>query len=99
MMKLKTLNIKRRKKHDHEDILKSPKIDNKYYRQKYKNLNEKKVFLIITETLLGSGSAKTTSKKSIINPSVGIVLTSSTALLTSLAISVTNEYISKLKIR
>ena len=33
------------------------------------------------------------------NPSIGIVLTSSTALLTSLAILITNEYISKLKLR
>ena len=33
------------------------------------------------------------------NPSVGIVLTSSTALLTSLAILITNEYVSKLKLR
>ena len=36
---------------------------------------------------------------SIINPSIGIVPTSSTALLTSLAILITNEYISKLKLR
>ena len=33
------------------------------------------------------------------NPSIGILLTSSTALLTSLAILITNEYISKLKLR
>ena len=36
---------------------------------------------------------------SLIKPSIGIVLTSSTALLTSLAILMTNEYISKLKLR
>ena len=36
---------------------------------------------------------------SLLNPSIGIVLTSSTALLTSLAILITNEYISKLKLR
>ena len=35
----------------------------------------------------------------LINPSIGIVLTSSTALLTSIAILSTNDYISKLKIR
>ena len=35
----------------------------------------------------------------LINPSVGIVISSSTALLTSIAILITNEYISKLKIR
>ena len=36
---------------------------------------------------------------SLINPSIGLVLISSTVLLTSLAILITNEYISKLKLR
>ena len=62
-------------------------------------MNKKKVLLIVTEVLVGSGSAISTSAMSNINPSVGIVLTSSTALLTSLAILITNEYISKLKLR
>ena len=48
---------------------------------------------------MGSGSAITTSELSILNPGAGIVLTSCTALLTSLAILITNEYISKIKIR
>ena len=86
-------------KHDHEKILKSLKVDNEYYKKKYKNLNKKKVLLNITEILVGSGSAISTSTMSLINPSIGIVLTSSTALLTSLAILITNEYISKLKLR
>ena len=51
---------------------------------------KKKVFLIITEILLGSESGKTTSKMSLINPSISIVLTSSTALLTSIAVMITN---------
>ena len=86
-------------RHGHENILKSLKIDNEYYKKKYKSLNKKKVLLIITEILIGSGSAISTSTMSLINPSIGIVLTSSTALLTSLAILITNEYISKLKLR
>ena len=57
------------------------------------------MFLVITEILVGSGSAISTSTMSLINPSIGIVLTSSTALLISLAIIITNEYISKLKLR
>ena len=61
-------------------------------------MNKKKVFLKITETLIGSGSAISTSTTSIINPSIGIVIASSTALLTSLAFLITNEYISKLKL-
>ena len=88
----------RTEKHDHENILKSLKVDNEYYK-KYKSLNKKKVLLIISEILVGSGSAISTSTMSLINPSIGIVLTSSTALLTSLAILITNEYISQLKLR
>ena len=49
--------------------------------------------------MLVSGPAITTSTMSIINPSNGIVLISSTALLTSIAILITKEDISKLKIR
>ena len=65
-------------KHDHENILKSPKVDNENYKKKFKSLNKKKVLLIITEILVGSGSAISTSTLSLINPSIGIVLTSST---------------------
>ena len=36
---------------------------------------------------------------SLINPSIGIVSNSSTALLTSIAILIKKEYISKLKLR
>ena len=67
-------------KHDHENILKSLKNDNESYKKKYKSLKEKKILLIITEILIGSGSAISTSTMSLINTSIGIVLTSSTAL-------------------
>ena len=80
-------------KHDHENTLKSLKIDNEYYKKKYKSLNKKKVLLIITEILIGSASAISTSTMSLINPSIGIVLISSTALLTSLAIYINHKRI------
>ena len=105
LIKLKTRDdeIKRLKyqteKHDHQKILKSLKIDDEYYKKKYKSLKEKKVLLIKTEFLIGSGSAISTSTMSLINPNIGIVLTSSPALITSSAILITNEYISKLKLR
>ena len=86
-------------KHDHENILKSLKSDNQYYTKKYKSLNRKKVLLIITEILVGSGTAISSSAMSIISPGPAIVISSSTALLSSIAILITNEYISKLKIR
>ena len=86
-------------KHDYENILKSLKVDNEYYKKKNKSFNKKKVLLIITEFLIGSGSAITSSTFSLINPSIGIPIASCSALLTSLAILITNEYISKLKLR
>ena len=95
---LKELQYKT-EKHDHENILKSLKADNESIKKKYKSLNKKKILLIITEILVRSGSAIGTSTMGLINPSVGIVISSSTALLTSIAILITNEYISKLKIR
>ena len=54
--------------------------------------------MIITEFLIDSGSAISTSL-GLNNPGAGIITSSSTALLTSIAILFTNEYISKLKIR
>ena len=105
MLKIKTRddeikNLKyQTEKHDYENILKSLKVDNEYYKKKYKSLNKKKVLLIITEILVGSVSAITSSTFSFINPSIGIPIASCSALLTSLAILITNEYISKLKLR
>ena len=86
-------------KHDHEQKLKSLKIDDENYKKEYKSLNKKKVFLIIIEILIGAGSAISSSTKSLLNASIGIVLTSSPALLTSIAILITIEFISKLKLR
>ena len=95
---LKELQYKT-ERHDHENIIKSLKNDNEYYKKKYKSLNKKKILLIITDILVGCGSAIGSSAMSLINPGAGIIITSSIALLTSIAILITNEYISKLKIR
>ena len=86
-------------KHDYENILKNLKAGNEKYKKKYKSLNKKKILLIVTEILVGGGSAIGTSTMSLINPSVGIIASSTTAFLTSIFILITNEYISKLKIR
>ena len=87
---LKELQYKT-EKHDHENFLKSLKVDNEYYKKKYKNLNKKKVLLIITEILIGSVRAVGSSSMALINPVAGIVISSSTALLTRIAILITNE--------
>ena len=105
LLKIKTRDAEikslkyQQEKHDHENILKSLKIDIDKYKKKYKSLNKKKVLLIITEILIGCGSAITSSTFSLINPSIGIPIASCSALLTSIAILITNEYIIKLKIR
>ena len=49
--------------------------------------------------MIGSGSTISTSTLGLINPRAVIIISSSTALLTSICILITNEYISKLKIR
>ena len=61
-------------KHNHENILKSLKIDNEYYTKKHKSLNKKKVLLFITEILIGSGSAIGSSAMSLINSGAGIII-------------------------
>ena len=55
--------------------------------------------LIITETLIGSASALGSSTMDLINPDAGFSISSCTALFTSIAILITNEYISKLEKR
>ena len=98
MIQLKIQKIKR-KNTIVRFFLKSLKIDNEYYEKKHKILNKKKVLLFITGTFVGSGSTITSSTLSIFNPSAVIVISFVTALLTSVAILITNEYVSKLKVR
>ena len=86
-------------KHDHEKILKTIKIDNEYYQKKSRSLKKNKVLLVITEILIGSASTISSSTLAKLNPSAGVNIKSSTTLLTSIAILITNEYISKLKFR
>ena len=57
------------------------------------------MLLIITEIYVGTGGAIGSSAMGLINPGAGIIISSSTALLTSIAILITNENISKIKIR
>ena len=64
---------------------------------KYKKLNRKKALKTITENLSGSASLIALSTLSINNPSVGITISSSKALLSSFAVLISEEYISKLK--
>ena len=55
--------------------------------------------MFFTEILVGFVSTISSSTMGLINPGEGIIISSSTALLTSIAILFTNDYISKLKLR
>ena len=55
--------------------------------------------LFIPETLIVSASTKSSSTSAVLNPSAGTVISISAALLTSIAILINNEKISKIKIR
>ena len=97
LLKIKTRNdgIKNLKyqteKRDHEIFLKSVNIGNENYKKKYKNLNKEEILLNITQILIGSGSAIGSSTMCLINPGAGIIISSSTALLTSITLLITNE--------
>ena len=101
VLKIKTKYVEtqdlghRSEKHDHESIWKSLKNENEFYKKKYKSLNKRKVSLINTEILIGSASTISSSTMGLINPCAVVIISSSTALLTSIAILITNEYNSK----
>ena len=59
----------------------------------------KKSFLTKSETLMGPSSTLVFSTLSIGNPSIGIPIANSSALITSIDVLITIEYISKLKTR
>ena len=86
---IKELKYKK-EKHDHGNILKILKIDNDYY-QKNRSLN-KKILLIITERMIGSGSAIFTAISTLINAGVSYsVHKQYSFFLTSTATLITNE--------
>ena len=58
-----------------------------------------KLILIVTVLLIGSASTISSSTMGLINPGAGVIFSSSSVLLTSIAILITNEDISKLKVR
>ena len=59
-------------KYDHEKILASPKIDKEDSKKKHKQLNGKKVIIVLGEISLGFSSTITSSTLSFLNPSAGV---------------------------
>ena len=97
---IKTLKYKT-EKHDYENILKSLKNDNEYYKKKYNSLNKKKIYIIVLEILTGSsgvivGSTLTATG---VGASIGVPIAGASAFIASIATLITNEYLSKRKAR
>ena len=86
-------------KHDYGNLLKSPKIDNEYYKKKYKSLNKKIIFKIVSEILKGVGGISVASGLTISGLApAGMVAASGISFLTSISTLITNEFFSKFKI-
>ena len=87
--------------HDYENILKSLKVDNEYYKKKFKNLNKKKVYFSILEIIMGASGLTVGTALSVtrVGATIGIPIAGASAFLTSVAVLITNEYIAKLKMR
>ena len=94
---IKNLNYQTRK-HDYDNILKSLKRDNEYFKKKQKSVDKKKIFMIVSEILFGIGGIGVDSGLTIpgIAP-VGMVTASSISFLSSISTLITMEYFSKIK--
>ena len=87
--------------HDYEIILKSLKVDNEYYKKKFKNLNKKKVYVAVHEILMGASGLTIGTALSVtgIGATIGVPIAGASTFITSIAVLITNEYIAKLKMR
>ena len=81
---IKELKYKTEKR-EHENILKSLKIDSECYKKKYKSLNKKKIYISILEILTGIVGVSTGSALSVtgIGSSIGVPIASCTAFMAS----------------
>ena len=97
---MKTLKYKT-ERYDYENILKSLKIDNDYYKKKYRSLNRKKIYISVLEIFSGAsgvivGSTLTATG---VGATIGVPIAGASAFIASIATLITNEYLSKRKSR
>ena len=62
-------------------------------------MNTKTVLLIISEKIFSSASNNSSSTVGLINPGARVIISCITALLTSIAVLITNEFIPELNLR
>ena len=100
MLKIKTIDDETKnskyqtENYDHENISKSLKIDNEYYEKNYKTLN-KKIFMIVSERLIGSVGLSVGSGLTISGLApVGVTCAGIISFSSSFSTLITNEYFS-----
>ena len=96
--KIKELRY-RSEKQEFDNLSESPKIGNDFCKKCKKCPNKKAKQRIFTEILIGSGSTIANSTMSIANLNAGALASSFSAPITSIALLITIEFISKVKIR
>ena len=97
---IETLKYKT-EKHDYENILKSLKVDNDYYKKKNISTNKKKVYFSVLEVLTGASGivVGTTLTATGVGATIGVPIAGVSAFIASIATLIPNEYLSKRKAR
>ena len=97
---IETLKYKT-EKHDYENILKSLKVDNDYYKKKNISTNKKKVYVSVLEILTGASGivVGTTLTATGVGATIGVPIAGVSAFIASIATLIPNEYLSKRKAR
>ena len=88
-------------KHDYENILKSLKIDNEFYKKKFKSLSKQKIYISVLEVLAGASGFAVGTALSVtgVGASIGVPIAGVSSFLVSVAVLLTNEYMSKMQTR
>ena len=86
-------------KHDHENISKSLKIDSEYYKKNYKSSNKKKIFMIVSEILIGVCGLTVGSGLTISGLAPVGITCAGVSFLSSISTLIRNEYFTRIKIR
>ena len=97
---VKTLKYKT-ERYDYENILKSLKIDGDYYKKKYKSINKIQIYNAVLGILEGASGVIVGAALSVtgVGAVIGVPVVTATTFIASIATLITNEYLSKKKLR
>ena len=88
-------------KYDHENIIKSLKIDKDHSNQNYSKRKKKKIFITTLKRLTSASGLAVGRSLTVtgVGASIGVPVAGCTSILPSVATLFTNEYFSKFKLR